>query len=696
MSDPATFQLVIAGLQAIPALLWAVITWTLWRFLRRRRPNLAAYHVLVAVAALLAWHYGLWTLAPVVPAHLRGERNLARGVLFAAIDGGVIALMATGRHFVLVWPLRGEPPRGSWLAVNYGLAAAVGVVLMLCDLHRLPLPSFFAAFTTYILTMGALTVRDVRRLARRAPWRAGGLGDLGTPDAVFTVLGLGCIVAAHLLPVLGGTTTLALTTSGAPSGIGLAAFALHALAGVVLAVPFVVRDLGDIVRGFAIALVTLGTTTAGLVGGRALGARVADAELRRLLDAGIVLAVVLVVWAARGWLATAVDRVLLRRRRNRWAELHETLQTFSPELGVLESCRRALAAVADALQLRGAAILLADGQTVVHGTLAMDALRDAWPRGGPEALPNGSLGIARFRLLPRALREVLVEANVNAVVPIVSPRRHWGHVFVATSVLGASFAEEDDHGVNVAANQVALLLDGADLLARAVAVERSLAHAEKLAAIGELVARVAHDIRNPVTAARSLAQQLASEAGAPFAAEHTLILEELGRVERQVAALLRFARREELALEPLDLGALARDTMAALRPRLDGTGVRVVLETAAGVTTRGDRERLRQVLINLVENACDAMAAGPSAPRALTVAVTNGGGAGVVRVADTGPGIPADALPHLFEPFYSTKLSGTGLGLAIARRTVEAHGGRITAYATDPGMVFEIELPLVP
>jgi signal transduction histidine kinase len=695
MSDPATFQLVIGGLQAIPALLWAVITWTLWRFLRRRQPNLGAYRVLVAVSLLLAWHYGLWTIAPLVPVHLRGEAHLVRGILFAAIDAGVVALMATGRHFALVWPLRGEPPRPAWLAVNYGLAAVVGSVLALNDLHRFPLPSFFAVFTAYLLIMGALTVRDVRRLARRAPWRAGGLGDLGTPDAVFTVLGLGCILAGHVLPVLAGTSTLALTTSGAPSGIGLAAFGLHALAGVVLAVPFVVRDLGDVVRGFTTALATLATTAAGFVGGRALAARVADPELRRLLEGGIVLVVVLVVWAARGWLATAVDRVLLRRRRNRWAELHATLQTLSPELGVVESCRRALAAVADAMQLRGAAVLLADGQTVVHGRLAVNALQDAWPRV-PEGVPTGSLGIARFRLLPRALREVLVEADVNAVVPIVSPRRHWGHVFVATSVLGASFAEEDDRGVSVAANQVALLLDGADLLARAVAVERSLAHAEKLAAIGELVARVAHDIRNPVTAARSLAQQLAAEPGAPFAAEHALILEELGRVERQVAALLRFARREEPVLEALDLGALARDTVAALRPRLEATGVQVVVEAAPGVSARGDRERLRQVLINLVENACDAMAAATPGTRALTVTVTNGGAAGIVRVADTGPGVPSEALAQVFEPFYSTKPSGTGLGLAIAQRTVEAHGGRITATPADPGMVFAIELPLVP
>src|SRR2546425_9181244 len=100
-------------------------------------------------------------------------------------------------------------------------------------------------------------------------------------------------------------------------------------------------------------------------------------------------------------------------------------------------------------------------------------------------------------------------------------------------MLGGFFHEDDVEGFQAFVAQLALLLDGADLLARTIAVERSLAHTEKLAAIGELAARIAHEIRNPVTAARSLAQQLAREPGQPWVAEHRLILEELERVERR-------------------------------------------------------------------------------------------------------------------------------------------------------------------
>jgi signal transduction histidine kinase len=241
--------------------------------------------------------------------------------------------------------------------------------------------------------------------------------------------------------------------------------------------------------------------------------------------------------------------------------------------------------------------------------------------------------------------------------------------------------------------QLARVLDAAELLARTVVVERSLAHTEKLAAIGELTARIAHEIRNPVAAARSLAQQLAGEPASPFAPEHGLILTELDRVERQVADLLRFARRDELRLEPVDVGGLARATVQHCRARLEAAGIGVELALQEGVTATADREKLRQVLLNLIENAIDALAERPG-PRRLDVAVSTANGSATMRVADNGAGVSADAMPHLFEPFFSLKPSGTGLGLAIARRTVEAHGGRIAATSGASGMTFEVELPL--
>src|SRR5262249_10851046 len=268
------------------------------------------------------------------------------------------------------------------------------------------------------------------------------------------------------------------------------------------------------------------------------------------------------------------------------------------------------------------------------------------------------------------------------------------HLCIAVGLLGTAFRDEDIEAAEAFADQLALVLDTAELLERAVTVERTLAHAGKLAAVGETAARIAHDIRNPVTAARSLAQQLARDAAPADRDAAAVILGELDRVERQVAALLRFSRREDFRFAPVDLGTLARTTLEPLRPRLEAAQVRVELDAPEGIVARADGEKMRQVIVNLVENALDALRES-SAPRRIVVAVSGDAGVARLRVGASAPGATAAVLPRLFEPFFSLKPSGTGLGLAIAKRTVDAHGGRITAAsAPGTGLRIDIEVPL--
>src|SRR5581483_4320879 len=199
----------------------------------------------------------------------------------------------------------------------------------------------------------------------------------------------------------------------------------------------------------------------------------------------------------------------------------------APELGASECCRRALAEFVRIMSLRGAAILLAgEPQPIVHGAFEVEPVRGVWPAAADAAdalFPNG-FGVLELIELPTDVQAGLQRADVIGVFPIASPRRRWGHVFMTTGLLRTSISDEDVDVIRPFGDQLGLVLDGAELLARAVGVERSLAHAEKLAAIGETAARIAHDIRNPVTAARSLAQQLAREPGSRFQAEHELIL----------------------------------------------------------------------------------------------------------------------------------------------------------------------------
>src|SRR5437667_543237 len=676
--------LLVAILYLLPALLWAIIARQLWAYLRTARPRSPTFNVFRLATSGIALHLSSHVALALLPAASPSTLALGLG-LGLARDLTLVGSLALGRHAIRLMPVPERPPGPAWLAANYGLAARAGLALTLA--HEPPGPAVSPTETLArfcALPLGLLCLWEGWRTARPGAWGPEGAIEMRQPDVALVGWGLLGAVAAALALAAAGQLPLGLVVLDA--GIALA-----------IGAPVALRLPGVVIPAVLVTATLLAAAGGVMVAHTTLGARLAPHDLP-LLHFAAALAIILVFMPGQAWLRAATNRLVLRRSRHQQAALQAFLHTLSPEVGTLECCRRALAELVRVRQVPGAAIILRDGEAIAHGDFDLAPLVHVWPRGAAaDALPARSFGTIELRALPLALREALVRAHVTlGAGPILSPRRRWGRLCLNTGMLGGFFHEDDVEGFQAFVAQLALLLDGADLLARTVAVERSLAHAEKLAAIGELAARIAHEIRNPVTAARSLAQQLAREPASPFAVEHRLILGELERVERQVAALLRFARREDLRFEPVDLGELARATLEAFRPRLEASGVTLELELADGVAARADREKLRQVLINLLENALDAMTAEAGGPRTLSVAVANGHGAAALEVRDSGPGVPAEVLPHLGEPFFSTKPSGTGLGLAIARRTVEAHGGRIALGAgKERGLVVSIELPLV-
>jgi C4-dicarboxylate-specific signal transduction histidine kinase len=200
-----------------------------------------------------------------------------------------------------------------------------------------------------------------------------------------------------------------------------------------------------------------------------------------------------------------------------------------------------------------------------------------------------------------------------------------------------------------------------------------------------------------VTAAKSLVQQMGED---PASAENVhyakVALEELDRVERSVAHLLRYAREEDLQLAELRLDAVIDSALGSVRERIDAQGIRVVRDVRTGATLRGDAEKLRRVLINLMNNAVDAMAEGVVADPTLEIAAGENlaGTEGGVRVRDNGPGSDAATLAQSWSPFFTSKETGTGLGLAISKKVVDAHGGRLEATSRPgEGAEFTIAIP---
>lgn len=218
---------------------------------------------------------------------------------------------------------------------------------------------------------------------------------------------------------------------------------------------------------------------------------------------------------------------------------------------------------------------------------------------------------------------------------------------------------------------VAIALVRRELQRRA---EEQLREREKrLAALGEMSAVLAHEIKNPLASLKGNAQLLASGVEDKHKRKAERVVDEAVRLEKLVTDLLAFVRTGELTRAPA--------TPASLVPE----GVEADV-SAAPATWSLDEARMRQVLANLVENA---QAAG--GPVRVRIAKERGL---VIEVSDQGPGVPVEDREKIFEPFFTKKTRGTGLGLAVARRVVEAHGGTITVGdAPGGGALFRVEIP---
>jgi PAS domain S-box-containing protein len=229
-----------------------------------------------------------------------------------------------------------------------------------------------------------------------------------------------------------------------------------------------------------------------------------------------------------------------------------------------------------------------------------------------------------------------------------------------------------------------------------------LAHLSRVTMLGELSGSLAHELNQPLTAILSNAQ-----AAQRFLAHDHADLNEVrdiladivaedkraGEVIRRLRLLLK---KGEVQHQPFDLNEVVREVLKLVRSDLVNQGVAAHAELAPALpAVNADRVQLQQVLLNLVMNACDAMAGGPAGDRKLIIRTGLAGGEGIrVSVADRGVGLAPDKLEKVFEPFFTTKVHGMGLGLSVCRTIITAHGGKLwTANNPERGATFHFTLP---
>ena len=232
---------------------------------------------------------------------------------------------------------------------------------------------------------------------------------------------------------------------------------------------------------------------------------------------------------------------------------------------------------------------------------------------------------------------------------------------------------------------------------REVRREKVVMQTEKQASIDELSSTIAHEIRNPIAAAKSLVQQMGEDPHSVENVEYAKVaLEELDRVERRISHLLKYAKEEDYTFAPVNIATVVDAALTQMRAKLDAAKVGVVRNYIAGPTVLADGEKLRQVFANILDNAIDALDTVVEGRR-VELFIENGtrAAAATVRVRDNGCGIPADKIERIFNPFFTTKEKGTGLGMAISRKIVEAHEGTIDVVSeTGRGTEFLVSLPL--
>jgi two-component system sensor histidine kinase HydH len=231
-------------------------------------------------------------------------------------------------------------------------------------------------------------------------------------------------------------------------------------------------------------------------------------------------------------------------------------------------------------------------------------------------------------------------------------------------------------------------------------LQNQVRQADRLASIGTLASGMAHEIKNPLTALKTFTQLLPKRYNdAEFRQDFSsLVGSEIARIERIVNELLAFARPAPLMIERVNIHEVVDGAVRLVGPQASRLEVSVRKAFHASEDQcAADKDRLQQVLLNLLLNALQASEPGDSVELSTEIMHDAGQAEPLIRVdvRDTGSGIPKDMLPHIFDPFFTTKSEGTGLGLSVSYNIIAEHGGRLEVQSElGEGTCFSIYLPL--
>jgi PAS domain S-box-containing protein len=424
--------------------------------------------------------------------------------------------------------------------------------------------------------------------------------------------------------------------------------------------------------------------------------------------------------------AIAIQNARLFREAKRRRDVAEVLARLARELTStleVEPIAKLLAkGAAELVNARAAGVFLVEPEdgslraTAAYGADA-DIMRELIFKSGEGAVGRA---IADRRIVTSAdiladpaiqlaawVRERIRTSGYRVVVgvPLLTHDRVIGALGLGADP-GSSFSREELQTLEALADQAALAFENArlyasarDSLVRLGEKQVQLVQAAKMSALGQLVSGVAHELNNPLSVIVGYGQLLlAREVPTAVLRPIELMVSQADRMAKIVRNLLLFARQRPAERTTVNVNEVLEQTLALRINQLTVSGIAVEKKFLRGLPpVMADPHQLEQVFLNLLLNAEQAMLEGKTGGRIiLNTTVSRDGRMVHAEVIDDGPGIPQDALPHVFEPFFSTKPvgSGTGLGLSVSYGIVEEHGGHLVVESRPGRTVFRLEMPV--
>jgi signal transduction histidine kinase len=392
-----------------------------------------------------------------------------------------------------------------------------------------------------------------------------------------------------------------------------------------------------------------------------------------LVEALLILALALMAAPLRGWLAGRFQK-LFEREAALYKEIVSRIGSYAGQYKELSDLLQFVEErTTEAFGLRQLKIFV-DGSVEPWGEAVLEKSRAT---GWAAVEDDPVLDEQGFKLAYPLRREDNVEG------------------LLAVDAGSASLTPDVRSVIEILANQIAIAIDDSRLLEENVRLERELAERERMAALGRMAATVAHEIKNPLSAIKSIAQVMREDESLKneYERDLSLIVGETDRLSQSITQLLSFARKESPVVEALPVGELVQTSVDLFRAnaREQGIDLNCTIDTDATLAGKSV-SALRDVLSNLLLNALQATPHGGE----VVLTASKSDGELLLSVQDSGPGVPHDLREQIWEPFFTTRQRGTGLGLAIVRKRVQEVGGSASLGASRNGYgaLFHIRIPI--